>query len=55
MRVAQPGNLPTFLDHVASVYPLLGSHDALVRVTSEAVQDAASDGCRFLELYGWAR
>lgn len=50
MRVSKPGDLPTYLEHVAVVYPLLGSAMALERITAEAVVDAAADGCEFLEL-----
>lgn len=50
MRVSGPGDLSTYLRHVASVYPLLGSAGSLARITTEAVIDAAADGCRFLEL-----
>lgn len=50
LRVGGPSDLPTFLSHVALVYPLLGDWSALERVTAEAVEDAAADGCRFLEL-----
>ena len=48
MRV--PSDLTVFLAHVATAYPLLGSHGALARVAREAVVDAAADGCRFCEL-----
>ena len=48
--VRQPSNLTTFLSHVGAVYPVLGSREALYRVTREAVEDAAADGCDFLEL-----
>lgn len=50
LRMRDPSDLTTFLAHVAAVYPLLGSRDALYRVTREAVEDAAADGCDFLEL-----
>jgi adenosine deaminase len=50
MRVHMPGDLPAFLERVAVVYPLLRTPAALERVTAEAVEDAAADGCRFLEL-----
>lgn len=50
MRVPAPGDLPAYLARVAVVYPLLRSPAALERVTAEAVEDAAADGCRFLEL-----
>lgn len=50
MRVHEPGDLPAYLERVAVVYPLLRTTEALERVTAEAVEDAAADGCRFLEL-----
>lgn len=50
MRVHMPGDLPAYLARVAVAYPLLRTPSALERVTFEAVQDAAADGCRFLEL-----
>jgi adenosine deaminase len=50
MRVSVPGDLSAYLERVAVAYPLLRSAAALERVTSEAVEDAAVDGCRFLEL-----
>lgn len=50
MRVRVPGDLTAYLEHVAVVYPLLRSAPALERVAREAVEDAAADGCRFLEL-----
>ncbi len=50
MRVSVPGDLPAYLERVAVAYPLLRSPAALERVTAEAVEDAAADGCRFLEL-----
>lgn len=50
MRVHVAGDLPAYLEHVAVVYPLLRTPAALERATAEAVEDAAADGCRFLEL-----
>ncbi len=50
MRVHIAGDLPAYLERVAVVYPLLRTPAALERVTAEAVEDAAADGCRFLEL-----
>ena len=50
MRVPVAGDLPAYLERVAMVYPLLRTPAALERVTAEAVEDAAADGCRFLEL-----
>ena len=46
----EPADLTAFLACVAAAYPLLGSREALARVAREAVEDAAADGCRFLEL-----
>lgn len=43
-------DLTVFLAHVAAVYPVLGSPDALRRVAREAVEDAAADGCDYLEI-----
>ena len=45
-----PADLTVFLAHVAAAYPVLGSPDALRRVAREAVEDAAADGCDFLEI-----
>ena len=39
-----------FLAHVAAAYPVLGSAEAMRRVAREAVEDAAADGCDFLEM-----
>lgn len=50
MRVSVPGDLTAYLERVAVAYPLLRTAPALERVTAEAVEDAAADGCRFLEL-----
>lgn len=50
LRMSASGDLSSFLRHVAAVYPVLGSHGALLRVTREAVEDAAADGTAFLEL-----
>lgn len=50
LRMTAKGNLTQYLTHVAAAYPVLGSYDALVRVTREAVEDAAADGTAFLEL-----
>ena len=48
--VAEPGDLTVFLAHVAAAYPVLGSAEAMQRVASEAVEDAAADGQDYLEL-----
>lgn len=50
LRIPAAGDLTQFLAHVAAAYPVLGSYAALVRVTREAVEDAAADGTAFLEL-----
>ena len=50
LRMTSAGSLTEYLAHVAAAYPLLGHPEALVRVTREAVEDAASDGTAFLEL-----
>lgn len=46
----EPGDPSRYLAHVAASYPVLGSSDALARVTREAVEDASADGTAFLEL-----
>lgn len=48
--MSSPADLSVFLAHVAHVYPLLGSAEALERVACEAVEDAATDGVDYLEL-----
>jgi adenosine deaminase len=50
LRVAKPADLTVFLAHVAAAYPVLGSADAMRRVAREAVEDAAADGCDYLEI-----
>ena len=50
LRMREPGTLTTFLTHVASGYPLFATPDAVRRIVSEAVEDAATDGTRYLEL-----
>lgn len=50
LRMDHPADLTVFLAHVAAVYPVLGSPDALRRVAREAVEDAAADGCHYLEI-----
>lgn len=50
MTMASPANLTVFLRHVASVYPLLGTRDALHRVAREAVEDADADGQDYVEI-----
>jgi adenosine deaminase len=50
LRMDAPGDLTVYLAHVAAAYPVLGSAVGLRRVASEAVEDAAADGCDFLEI-----
>lgn len=50
LRMRAPADLTVFLAHVAAAYPVLGSYDAMRRIAREAVQDAAADGCDFLEI-----
>lgn len=50
LRIDAPADLTVFLTHVAAVYPVLGSASALRRVAREAVEDAAADGCDYLEI-----
>jgi len=50
LRMREPADLTVFLAHVAAAYPVLGSADAMRRVAREAVEDAAADGCDFLEI-----
>jgi adenosine deaminase len=45
-----PADLTVYLAKVASTYPFFGDPEALSRITSEAVQDAAADGVSYLEL-----
>jgi adenosine deaminase len=44
------GTLTTFLVHVARAYPLFATPDAVRRLVFEAIEDAARDGSRYLEL-----
>ncbi len=50
LRMKAPADLTVFLAHVAAAYPVLGAPDAMRRVAREAVEDAAADGCDFLEM-----
>ena len=50
LRMDSPGDLTVYLAHVAAAYPVLGSAEGLRRVAREAVEDAAADGCDFLEI-----
>jgi adenosine deaminase len=45
-----PADLTVFLAHVSAVYPVLTSEAALERIAREAVEDAAADGCNYLEV-----
>ena len=50
LRMRSPADLTVFLAHVAAAYPVLGSAGSLRRVAREAVEDAAADGCDYLEI-----
>jgi len=50
LRLDAPADLTVFLRHVAAAYPVLGSPDGLRRVARESVEDAAADGCDYLEM-----
>lgn len=50
LRMTAPADLTVFLAHVAAAYPVLGSPESMRRVAREAVEDAAADGCDFLEI-----
>jgi adenosine deaminase len=50
LRMREPADLTVFLAHVAAAYPVLGSAEAMRRVAREAVEDAATDGCDYLEI-----
>lgn len=50
LRMDAPADLTVYLRHVAAAYPVLGSAEGLRRVAREAVQDAAADGCDYLEM-----
>jgi adenosine deaminase len=50
LEMREAGTLTTFLEHVAHAYPLFATPDAVTRIVAEAVEDAASDGTRYLEL-----
>jgi adenosine deaminase len=50
LRMRRPADLTVFLAHVAAAYPVMGSAGALRRIAREAVEDAAADGCDFLEV-----
>jgi adenosine deaminase len=50
LRMSTPADLTIFLAHVAAAYPVLCAPDAMRRVARESVEDAAADGCDFLEI-----
>ncbi len=50
LRMDAPADLTVYLRHVAAAYPVLGSAEGLRRVAREAVEDAAADGCDYLEM-----
>jgi len=50
LRMEAPADLTVYLAHVAAAYPVLGSAGGLRRVAREAVEDAAADGCDYLEM-----
>jgi adenosine deaminase len=50
LRMDGPADLTVFLAHVAAAYPVLGSAAAMRRIAREAVEDAAADGCDYLEI-----
>jgi adenosine deaminase len=50
LRMTEPADLTVYLDHVAAGYPVLGSAKGLSRVARESVEDAAADGCDYLEM-----
>ncbi|MFG1710270.1 adenosine deaminase [Nonomuraea sp. M3C6] len=49
LRMRERADLTVFLAHVAAAYPVLAGLDGLARVAREAVEDAAADGCAFVE------
>ena len=50
LEMREAGTLTTFLAHVAHAYPLFATPEAVTRMVAEAVEDAARDGTRYLEL-----
>jgi adenosine deaminase len=50
LRMDGPADLTVYLAHVAAAYPVLGSAEAMRRIAREAVEDAAADGCDYLEI-----
>jgi adenosine deaminase len=50
LQMREAGTLTTFLAHVAHAYPLFGTPEVISRLVADAVEDAAADGSRYLEL-----
>ncbi len=50
LQVREAGTLTAFLEHIAYTYPLFATPDAVRRIVADAVEDAALDGARYLEL-----
>lgn len=50
LELSEPADLTTYLAKVAASYPFFSSRDRIVRLASEAVEDAAADGTDYLEL-----
>ena len=50
LRMREPADLTVYLGHVAAAYPVLGAAESMRRVAREAVEDAAADGCAYLEI-----
>lgn len=50
LQMSGPADLTVFLAKVAAGYPFFDTVDHLARIACEAVEDAAADGCDYLEL-----
>jgi adenosine deaminase len=50
LEMREADTLTTFLAHVAHAYPLFATPEAVSRLVADAVEDAAADGTRYLEL-----